>query len=80
MTKDEAAAIIRKKWDDGDGCRSCGWRSALYEREPLEDFIDDEDLKNGFVDLVCLSDDDEDGRHRGERFWFTNESGESHAD
>ena len=70
MTRQEAAEIVRQKWDDNDGCRSCGWKSALYEFGILEDIIDAEDLANGYVDLPCHSDAGDGGRHRGARVYF----------
>jgi len=71
MTVDEAIEIIRRKWPDNDGCRSCGWKSALYEFEPLEHRIDAEDLMQGYVDLPCHSDyGDDESSHRGARVYF----------
>lgn len=68
MTIEEAAEIVRRKWNDNDGCRSCGWKSALYEFEPLTQLIDQSDIDAGFVTLPCHN--DEDGGHRGARVYF----------
>lgn len=69
MTKEEAIRHIRENWDSFDGCRSCGWKSALYEHEPLD--VDDEDLVRGYVFVPCISEDaNENGGHRGTRIYF----------
>ena len=69
MTKSEAAEFVRQYWDAADGCGSCGWKSALYEHEPIE--IDQEDLARGYVRFPCLSDDaNENGGHRGIYVYF----------
>jgi hypothetical protein len=66
MTKEEAAQIVRSAWPDTDGCGSCGWRSALYEHEPLEVFITQSEIDEGRVHFPCFSDDaSESGGHRG---------------
>lgn len=71
MTREEAAAIVRQKWDESDGCGSCGWKSALYEHEPVELSIDQEDLTNGYVRFPCFGEDaSENGGHRGIRIYF----------
>jgi hypothetical protein len=70
MTREEAAQIVRQKWEKNDGCRSCGWKSALYEFEPIEQYIDDSDIAAGFVDLPCQSDADDGGDHRGARVYL----------
>lgn len=69
MTRKEAAEIVRLKWNDNDGCRSCGWKSCLYEFGDLEDCIEDSDIEQGYVDLPCHSDNDGD-THRGARVYF----------
>lgn len=72
MTEAEAIEIIRRKWDGNDGCRSCGWRSCLYEFGPLEAYVGDAELAQGFVDLPCFSEDaSENGGHRGARVYLT---------
>lgn len=69
MNIQQAAEIVRAKWDDNDGCRSCGWRSFLYEHEPIE--VDAEDLARGYVTFSCFSEDAiENGGHRGIRIYF----------
>lgn len=66
MTREEAAAIVRAKWEEADGCGSCGWKSALYEHEPIH--VDQSDIDKGYVRFACLSDDaSENGGHRGIR-------------
>lgn len=65
----EASEIVRQKWTDNDGCRSCGFKPAMYEYEPLEHRIDQSDIDRGYVDLPCYSDDDG-GRHRGARVYL----------
>lgn len=68
MTKEEAIKFVRENWDAADGCRSCGWKSALYEHEPLQFYIDDEDLADGWVEFPCFSEDaTTNGRHKGIR-------------
>lgn len=69
MTKAEAIEFVRANWDAADGCGSCGWKSALYEHEPIE--VDDEDLAQGYVRFPCFSEDaSENGGHRGIRVYF----------
>ena len=68
----EAAEIVRRRWEDNDGCRSCGWKSALYEFGPLEHRITQSDIDRGYIDLPCYSDDDG-GGHRGIRVYFTDQ-------
>lgn len=69
MTKAEAAEFVRQHWDEADGCGSCGWKSCLYEHEPIE--VDDEDLAQGYVRFPCFSEDTrENGVHRGIRIYF----------
>jgi hypothetical protein len=69
MTKDEAAEFVRKNWDDADGCGSCGWKSSLYEHEPI--IIDQDELDQGYARFACLSEDScENGGHRGVRIYF----------
>jgi hypothetical protein len=72
VTIEEAAAIVRQKFNDADGCGSCGWKSALYEHEPLERLIDEHDIAEGRVKFPCFSDDaSENGGHRGFWVYFT---------
>jgi len=72
MTRDEAIEFVRKHWDAADGCGSCGWKSALYEHEPIE--VSDEDLTQVYVRFPCFSDDaSENGGHRGIRVYLPNE-------
>lgn len=74
MTTDEAIAIVRQRWDAADGCGSCGWKSCLYEHEPIE--VDEEDIARGYVRFPCLSEDaSENGGHRGIRVYFTDQEG-----
>lgn len=69
MTPAEAEAVVRKKWDESDGCGSCGWHSALYEHEPLE--IDQADIARGYAWFPCFSEDaSENGGHRGIRIYL----------
>lgn len=69
MTKEEAVEAIRRNWDAADGCGSCGWKSALYEHEPIE--VDEEDLAQGFKRFPCYSEDaSANGGHRGIRVDF----------
>lgn len=69
MTPEQAIQIVRKKWDDADGCGSCGWKSCLYEHEPIE--VDEEDIKRGYVRFPCFSEDaSENGGHRGIRIYL----------
>lgn len=69
MTKYKAIEIIRQKWDTADGCGSCGWKSALYEHEPIN--VDNEDINLGYKRFPCFSDDArENGGHRGIRVYF----------
>jgi hypothetical protein len=71
MTKEEAVKFVRENWDAADGCGSCGWKSALYEHEPIEHFVDDDDLTNGYAEFPCFSEDaSENGGHRGIRIQF----------
>lgn len=70
MTHEEAAEIVRRKWEDNDGCRSCGGKYYFSsDFEPLEDYIDDEDLKRGYVNFPCSGDDGTE-IHRGIRIYF----------
>lgn len=72
MTHEEAEEIVRRKFADSDGCGSCGWKSLLYEHEPIE--VDDEDLKNGYVRFPCFSEDaSENGGHRGFKVYFSDQ-------
>lgn len=70
MTRAEAAEIVRTKWADNDGCRSCGGKYySLRDIEPIEESIDDKDLGNGYVDFPCSGDDGTE-IHRGTRIYF----------
>jgi hypothetical protein len=72
VTIEEAAEIVRKKYDDADGCRSCGWKSALYEFGPLEQWIDKDDIDEGRVYFSCQSEDaSENGGHKGYYVYLT---------
>jgi len=69
MTKEEAIQFVRDNWDTADGCGSCGFKSALYEHEPIE--VDAEDLAKGCKWFPCFSEDaSENGGHRGIRVYF----------
>lgn len=67
MTHEEAAEIVRQKWTDNDGCRSCGRHPALYEVEPIE--VDDKDIERGYVNFPCSGDDGSE-IHRGIRVYL----------
>lgn len=69
MTLEEAADIVRRKWSENDGCRSCGWKSSIGEFGNLIDYIDPEDIERGYVDLPCDSGTDA-GCHRGARVYL----------
>lgn len=66
MTIEEAAEIVRQRWGDCGGCRSCGMHPALYEVEPVEDWVTQEDIAAGFADYPC-SGEYGDEIHRGIR-------------
>lgn len=70
MTQEEAIEIIKRKWDDNDGCQSCGWRSCLYEFGDLRDHVDAEALAQGFVVLPCHTDWGDGDTHRGAYVYF----------
>lgn len=70
MTIEEAAAIVRQKWPDNDGCRSCGWKSSLADFGNLLDYIELADVERGYVDLPCDRDPESSG-HRGARVYLT---------
>jgi len=81
MTLEEAAEIVRQRYDDADGCRSCGWKSALYEFGQLEQWIDEEDIAEGRVFFSCQSEDaSENGRHKGYYVYLTRASDQSTGD
>lgn len=65
MTREEAVEIVRRKWADNDGCRSCGWKSCLYEFGDLADYVDDHTIAEGVVVLPCFTDWGDGGSHRG---------------
>lgn len=72
MTREEAEALVRQRFKDVDGCGSCGFKSLLYEHEPIE--VDDEDLANGYVWFPCFSDENaESSDHRGFRIYFSDQ-------
>lgn len=72
MTKAEAEEIVRRKFDDADGCGSCGWKSCLYEHEPLD--IEQENLDRGYVHFPCFSEDaSENGGHCGFKIYFADD-------
>lgn len=76
MTIEEAEEYIRKHYDEFDGCGSCGWKSALYEHEPLD--IEQREIDQGYVRLPCHSEDaSENGGHRGMRIYFPTQGKES---
>lgn len=66
MTVEEAIALVRERWAGGDGCRSCGRHPALYEFEPLEGYVDEDDIALGYVSFPCSGDDGSE-IHRGMR-------------
>lgn len=69
MTIEEAEEIVRRTFDAVDGCGSCGWKSLLYEHEPLD--IDQADIDRGYVRFPCFSEDaSENGGHRGIRVYL----------
>jgi hypothetical protein len=75
MTPKEFENYIRENWDKFDGCGSCGWKSALYEQEPLR--IEQFEIDRGYVRLPCFSEDSsQNGGHRGMRIYVPTE-GES---
>jgi len=57
MTIAEAAEIIRKKWARYGACDACGWHDLAHSYEPLEEWIDQEDIDRGFVELPCHNKD-----------------------
>lgn len=57
MTIEEAAQIIRKKWEMFGECDDCGWHASINEYEPLEEYLDQEDIEDGVVRLACHSKD-----------------------
>jgi hypothetical protein len=69
VTIDEAVKIVRQRWEDNDGCRSCSRKPLLLDFEPVEDCIDEEDLKRGYVNFPCSGDDGTDV-HRGIRVYI----------
>lgn len=69
MTLEEAAEIVRQKWPANDGCRSCGWKSAIEEFGNLANYIELSDIERGYVDIPCDSDTDS-ADHRGIRVYF----------
>ncbi len=54
---------IKAAWDDHGECKSCGWHALLYEYGLSDDELCSE-VKDGVLNLPCLSQDDPDGRHR----------------
>lgn len=71
MTREQAAVIIRAKWPLSDGCRTCTWKPMVEDFEPLENYIDETDLAEGRVTLVCMNESENDDMHRGIRFELT---------
>lgn len=69
MTLDEAIELVKRKWDDCDGCASCGHHACLYEYGDLADAICIDEEKRR-VELPCLSDDEYACHHRGVRIAF----------
>lgn len=64
-TKEQAIAYIESVWGQLSGCSSCGWHGLPYEYGPLDQYIDDDDLKRGSVHFYCLSKDEDGSDHRG---------------
>lgn len=69
MTLEEAAKVLRQKWPDNDGCRSCGWKPSLEDFGNLCNYIELADIERGYVDLPCDSGPDS-GDHRGARVYL----------
>ena len=66
---DDFVTYLDSVWDNLDGCRSCGWFGlrSEYVSGPW-DMPDEEEYARGYMDLMCVSDDDEDRHlHRGLR-------------
>lgn len=63
-----ARARLVERWDAQGECGSCGFHGALSEH-----FVDDSDLEyaldhdGGVLRMLCLSDEAEEGGHRGVR-------------
>jgi hypothetical protein len=76
MTRHKAAEIVRRKWDENDGCRSCGWKSCLYEFGDILDHIDEQSIKDGFVTLPCFTDWGDGHEHRGARVYLNEDESE----
>ena len=57
MTLEQAAQIVRDKWPNYGECDDCGWHASVNEYEPLEEYLEQEEVDSGIVTLGCQSKD-----------------------
>lgn len=68
QTYEEFVAYVDSIWPTLDGCRSCGWFGMRSEYISGEwDMPDDDEYARGYLDLMCVSEDENRHMHRGVR-------------